>query len=178
MNDLTLTLQFCVLDLFADNATLSSSDASTLNLTNSLNVDMENFMNWCTNNDMVVNVPKTRAMLISTRYKINQIMTNPPKLNIGDETIELTTNEKLLGINIYNVLSWTTQIEDTIKKCNSLLYLLGRIKCYLSIPVRKLFYNAYILPHLDYCCTIWGNANLNLMDSLVKFQKTSSKVLS
>ena len=81
-------------------------------------------------------------MLISTRYKINQIMTNPPKLNIGDETIELTTNEKLLGINIDNVLSWTTQIEDTIKKCNSLLYLLGRIKCYLSIPVRKLFYNA------------------------------------
>ena len=57
-------------------------------------------MNWCTNNDMVVNVPKTRAMLISTRYKINQIMTNPPKLNIGDETIELTTNEKLLGIYI------------------------------------------------------------------------------
>ena len=60
-------------------------------------------------------------------------MTNPPKLNIGDETIELTTNEKLLGKNIDNVLSWTTQIEDTIKKCNSLLYLLGRIKCYLSI---------------------------------------------
>ena len=148
-----------------------------LNLTNSLNVDMENFMNWCTNNDMVVNVPKTRAMLISTRYKINQIMTNPPKLNIGNETIELTTNEKLLGINIDNVLSWTTQIEDTIKKCNSLLYLLGRIKCYLSIPVRKLFYNAYILPHLDYCCTIWGNANLNLMDSVIKFQKRAARCI-
>ena len=140
VNDLPLTLQFCVLDLFADDATLSSSDASILNLTNSLNVDMENFMNWCTNNDMVVNVPKTRAMLISTRYKINQIMTNPPKLNIGDESIELTTNEKLLGINIDNVLSWTTQIEDTIKKCNSLLYLLGRIKCYFyPFPLENCF---------------------------------------
>ena len=135
-------------------------------------------MNWCTNNDMVVNVPKTRAMLISTRYKINQIMTNPPKLNIGDGTIELTTNEKLLGINFDNVLCWTTQIEDTIKKCNSLLYLLGRIKCYLStIPVRKLFYNAYILSHLDYCCTIWGNANLNLMDAVVKFQKKAASCI-
>ena len=35
--------------------------------------------------------------------------------------------------------------------------LLGRIKQYFSIPIRLLFYNAYILPHLDYCCTIWGN---------------------
>ena len=177
VNDLPLTLQFCVLDLFADDATLSSTDSSILNLTDSLNTDLENFMKWCTDNNMVVNVPKTKAMLISTRYKINQIMKNPPTLNIGDETIEISTNEKLLGIKIDNVLSWTTQIEDTIKKCNTLLYLLGRIKCYLSIPVRKLFYNAYILPHLDYCCTIWGNANLDLLDSLVKFQKRAARCI-
>ena len=177
VNDLPLTLQFCILDLFADDATLSSSDSSILNLTNSLNVDLENFMRWCESNDMVVNVPKTKAMLISTRYKVNQIMINPPTLKIGDETIELSTNEKLLGITIDNVLSWTTQIENTIKKCNTLLYLLGRIKCYLSIPVRKLFYNAYILPHLDYCCTIWGNVNLELMDSIVKFQKRAARCI-
>ena len=50
---------------------------------------------------------------------ISQIMTNPPTLKIGDETIEISSNEKLLGINIDNVLSWSTQIENTIKKCNT-----------------------------------------------------------
>ena len=34
-----------------------------------------------------------------------------------------------------------------------------------------MFYNAYILPHLDYCCTIWGNANTELINLVVKFQK-------
>ena len=96
---------------------------------------------------------------------------------IGDETIEISSNEKLLGINIDNVLSWSTQIENTIKKCNTLLYLLSRIKCYLSIPVRKLFYNAYILPQLDYCCTIWGNANEELMETVIKFQKRAARCI-
>ena len=58
------------LDLFADDATLSSSDSSILELTNSLNSDLENFMNWCLNNGMVVNVPKTKAMLLSFCYLI------------------------------------------------------------------------------------------------------------
>ena len=51
------------------------------------------------------------------------------------------------------------------------------MKCYLSIPVRKLFYNAYILPHLDYCCTICGNVNLELMDYIVKFQKRAARCI-
>ena len=87
---------------------------------------------------MVVNVPKTKTMLLSTRYKIAQIMKNPPTLKIGDETIEISSNEKFLGINIDNVLSWTTQIENTIKKCNTLLYLLSRIKCYLFISCQEI----------------------------------------
>ena len=177
VNDLPLTLQFCILDLFADDATLSSSDSSILKLTSSLNADLENFMNWCTSNDMLVNVPKTKAMLISTKPKLNQIMSRPPILKIGNETIDISTNEKLLGVHIDNDLSWTTQIENTIKKCNTLLYLLRRIKCYLSIHVRKLFYNAYVLPHLDYCCTIWGNANSDLMESIIKFQKRAARCI-
>ena len=63
----------------------------------------------------------------SFRYKVNQIMSDPPLLKIDNETIELSTSEKLLGVHIDNTLSWTSQVENTIKKCNSLLYLLSRI---------------------------------------------------
>ena len=83
----------------------------------------------------------------------------------------------MLGVNIDNTLSWTFQVENTVKKCNSLLYLLNRINCYLTIPVRKLFHNAYILPHLDYCCIVWGKINNNLTDTLVKFQKRAARII-
>ena len=177
VNDLPLSLQFCTLDLFADDATLSSSDSSIRILTHSLNEDLINFKDWCKNNSMLLNVSKTKAMYVSSRYKVNQIMSDPPLLKIDNETIELSTSEKLLGVHIDNTLSWTSQVENTIKKCNSLLYLLNRIKRYLSIPIRKLFYNAYILPHLDYCCTVWGNASSDLLDSVIKFQKRAARCI-
>lgn len=125
---------------------------------------------------MVVNDPKTKAMFISSKPKVNHV-SNSPVLKIKNENISISTDEKLLGINIDNVLGWTTQVENTIKKCNSLLYLLSRIKCYLSIPSRKFFYNAYILPHLDYCCIIWGNTNVALTDLVVKFQKRAARCI-
>ena len=47
------------------------------------------------------------------------------------------------------------------------IHIICRIKCYLTIHVRKLFYNAYIIPHLDYCCTVCDNINNNLTDRSV-----------
>ena len=98
-------------------------------------------------------------------------------IKLQDQLIQFTTCEKLLGINVDNNLTWKTQVEQTIKKCNSLLYLLLRIKCYLNIHVRKLFFNSYILPHLDYCCTVWGNCSQHLLQEMMKFQKRAAQVI-
>ena len=54
-------------------------------------------------------------------------------------------------------------------------YYKKRRKQYLNVATRKLFYNAYILPHLDYCYTIWGNANSTLLETVVKFQKRAAR---
>ena len=97
-------------------------------------------------------------------YTANKIMEESPNITIREQ-IEISETEKMLGGHIDNSLSWSFHIDSTLKKCNSLLFLLNRIKQYL-----KLFYNAYILPHLDYCCSIWGNANSELMSTVIKFQ--------
>ena len=52
-----------------------------------------------------------------------------------------------------------------------------RIKQYLNLHARKLFYNAYILPHLDYCCSIWGNCSKELQNCVVKFQKRAARII-
>ena len=73
-----------MLDLFADDATLSSSDPSILNLTNCLNEDLKNFQDWCTRNHMEVNVPKTKAMFLASRTAANKILENRPDLKLSD----------------------------------------------------------------------------------------------
>jgi len=76
----------------------------------------------------------------------------------------------LLGLTVDNTFSWDIQVENVLKKCNTYLFLLSRITQFLSIDSRQLFYNANILPHLDYCCVIWGNCSRSLEEKRVKFQ--------
>ena len=125
--------------------------------------------------NMKKNTSKSKAIFLATKCTANKIMEEPPILTIKGDQIQVSETEKLLGVHINNSLNWSSHIESTLKKCNSLLFLLNRIKQYLNVPTRKLFYNAYILPHLDYCCTIWGNANSELMNTLIKFQKRAAR---
>ena len=175
INDLPLYIKYCLLDLFADDGTLHTSNSYLPTVTNFLNLDLDNFSDWCDDNDMKKNTSKSKAMFLATRCTANKIMAEPPHLTIKGEQIQISESEKLLGVHINNSLSWSTHIDSTLKKCNSLLFLLNRIKKYLNIPTRKLFYNAYILPHLDYCCSVWGNANTELMTSIIKFQKRAAR---
>ena len=175
INDLPLYIKYCLLDLFADDGTLHTSNAYLPTLTTFLNADLDNFSDWCDDNDMKKNTSKSKAMFLATKNTANKIMEEPPNLTIKGEQIQISDTEKLLGVHINNSLNWSFHIESTLKKCNSLLFLLNRIKQYLNVPTRKLFYNAYILPHLDYCCSIWGNSNTELMNTVVKFQKRAAR---
>ena len=47
----------------------------------------------------------------------------------------------------------------------------------MNIPSRKLFFNAYILPQLDYCNTIWGNCSKENLDHIIKFQKRAARLI-
>ena len=174
-NDLPLYIKHCLFDLFADDGTLHTSNTYLPSVITLLNTDLENFSDWCDDNDMKKNTSKSKAMFLATRYTANKIMEEPPNITIRGEQIEISETEKLLGVHIDNSLSWSSHIESTLKKCYSLLFFLNRIKQYLNVSTRKLFYNAYILPHLDYCCSIWGNANSELMSAVIKFQKRAAR---
>jgi hypothetical protein len=96
---------------------------------------------------------------------------------LHNKEIEFTDTEKVLGVYVDNNLIWKTQIQKTIGKCNSKLYLLLRIKQYIDLHSWKLFFNAYILPHLDYCCTISGNCSSELLSQIIIFQKRAARII-
>ena len=168
INDIPLVIDFCELDLYADDATMTASSFSLSTLLNFMRADLHNFLNWCVDNDMTLNLAKTIAMFLSSQQNINRKLSDPPNIEFNGGSIRISQEEKLLGINIDSSLSWHSQIDKALKKCNTLLFLLGRIKQNLSIPILKLFYNAYILPHLDYCCTIWGNTTADSINAMIK----------
>jgi hypothetical protein len=128
---------------------------------------------------MIPNANKTKAMFISTSNNIYNTISNSSdfQITLQDESLQFSETEKLLGVHVDHTLNWKTQVKMTLNKCNSLLYLLLRIKQFLNVHVRKIFFNEYILPHLDYCCTIWGNCSKELLNDLYKFQKRAARII-
>ena len=72
-------------------------------------------------------------------------------------------------------MTWKQHCNKIFKKINSNIALLRRIKQFLPLNIRKLFYNSYILPHLDYCCHLWGASPF--MKRLYKIQKRAIRVI-
>ena len=85
--------------------------------------------------------------------------------------------QKLLGVVIDEHLEWTYHVDHVCTSVNSKIVLLNRIKKYLDIDSRKLFYNAYILPIFDYCCTVWGNMSEENILRLEKLQKRAARTI-
>ena len=110
-------------------------------------------------------------MCIGSKQKLCTSSDEIFDVSINGLQINESQCEKVLGVFVDATFSWTEHITHIIKKVNLSLALLRRIKKYLNHKTRILFYNAYILPHLDYCCSIWGDCSKYLLESLLRLQK-------
>ena len=142
INDLPLHIQHSQLSLFADDATLHDSASSTQTINENLNADIVNVQSWCTENCMVINENKSKCLLIGTSQRVAKVKHNR-SVHINDITLENLESDKLLGVHIDTSLNFNKHADTVCKSNSSKLALLRRIKRYLPIEYRKLFYNAY-----------------------------------
>ena len=55
---------------------------------------------------------------------------------------------------------------------------LRRIKPYIDVNTRNLYYNGYIRPILDYCSVVWGTCNTGDLQKLLRMQKAAARIIS
>ena len=179
INDLPLLLHDTVsfVDLYADDTTLyeQHSDLKTLqrNLQKSLNL----LHDWCRKNGMVLNTLKTKVMLITSRQKRNNLHESTLTLTYSDMDIRMTTSDKILGVYVDENLCWNDHYQHISKKVSSYLWLLSKIKSYLSLDHKLLYYNSYIKPQFDYCSIIWSNSSNFNVNKINKLQRRACKLI-
>ena len=71
----------------------------------------------------------------------------------------------------------TNHFKHVSKKISSYFCILFQIKSYLSLQHRELFYNAYIEPHFEYCCVIWGNSFNSNVHKIEELQRRACKLI-
>ena len=177
INDLPLYTNNTETDLYADDTTLYHINNTLSSIENNLQTALRSLSDWCKSNGMLINTSKTKVMLITTHQKRASLNITEINLHLNGENLSMISKDKVLGIVIDNNLTWKNHIEHICRKISSNIWLLSRIKQYLSLEHRIQFYKAYIQPHIDYCNVIWGGTCQSNLNRLFRLQKRTVKII-
>lgn len=175
INDLPLHTNVFT-DLYADDTTLYETNSSKKEIEVQLQKALSDLAQWCKLNGMVINMDKTKAMLVTTRQKRSRI-DEELKISLNEMPLSLVSNDKVLGIQVDNNLTWSEHISKVSKKMSTNVWLLSKIKSYLSVEHRLLFYKSYIQPHLDYANIVWGNTTKTNLLQIERLQRRACRVI-
>lgn len=164
-------------DLYADDTTLYSIHSSQQVIEQNLQTALNALHNWCKGNGMVLNSMKTKIMLITTNQKRQRLASDVLNLHYNDNLLQTITNDKILGVYVDNNLTWSEHIKHLTKKITSSIWLLSKIKAFLSQRHRVQFYKSYIQPHIDFCNIIWGGTSETNKLKIFKLQKRACRVI-
>ena len=125
---------------------------------------------------MLLNTGKTKVMLIMTRQRRIRLDASLLSLPYNEIDLQLTTH-KILGVYIEENFQWNNHFQHVGKKVSSYIWLLSKIKSYLSLEIRSIFYSAYIQPQFNYCNIIWGHSSNYNVTKITKLQRRACKVI-
>ena len=147
----------------------------SLRLSEALSTDLLQIVYRSQGNKLPINFDKITYKFIGAKKRLND--TDNLKLNVGETNIKQVSKQKLLVIVIDENLSWTPQMDNRCSILSSKISLLKHISAYVPQNVQKIYYQAYILPILDYGGNTWGSTSGSNIERLSKLQKRAACII-
>ena len=135
--------------------------------------EVERLAGWCSENDLELNVSKTKEMVFDFRKKKTPLV----PLTIAGEVVEEVRSFKFLGTTISSDLKWDENFSSAIKKPTT--FLPGQLKKFkVSHSILTQFYHAAIESILTFSITVWySSACQKDKDQLERIVWTASKII-
>ena len=125
---------------------------------------------YFTSNSLKMNPSKTTLLLVGTANNLKK--TSSYQLDVSGHLLTPSGSVKMLGVTVDRTLSWEAHISTVVKKCNSILFSLYKIRHHLTPEARQLLIQCHIFPHILYCLSVWGGAaacHLQRVQKLINF---------
>ena len=165
----------CKTIMYADDTTLicSSNDAATLQA--ELNGNLSNVASWLNENNLTLNIKKTKLMIFGTTYMLNTF--DDIDVSYNGNNIERVDKFKYLGVVFDQLLSWHEHVDHLSSNISKRIGIIRRLKYYLPNDTLKMLANALVMPHFDYCSPVWTNCINTLSTSLQVHHNRLARIL-
>ena len=170
--------------LYADDDTENVTDKNADELQEKLQKQAESSVQWIRDNKMLVSGDKTKLLVIGNRaLKLSKLEDRVLKVKVGDNTVEETKDEKLLGILMSNNYSWNShlygngkkgkdKVMGLIPKLSQRVGMLGKLNKYMTRDQFRQTSDGIFTSCLLYCLplfsNVWGLPSMD--DSVRRFQ--------
>ena len=148
INDLDQDLLHSKVLLYADDTVLYAShedeDSAHLWVANDLNL----LTNWCYNNQLTVNISKTKVMLFGTRNMLKRGKRKDTFIN--GTKLQYVSHFNYLGIKLDCSLTFELHAAESLKMVAHKLYLLSRVRKFITTEQAITIYKSKIIPYFDY----------------------------
>ena len=138
VNDLPNCFKNSKASLYADDSTLTCTGKTVDEIQNNMQVALDSALKLFKENKLIVNLSKTKMMLIGTNYKTKQLS----DISVTVNNIELIKCDtaKLLGIFIDQNLTWDSHIEYLHSVIAPKIGLIHRLRQFLPLSALNTIY--------------------------------------
>ena len=123
---------------------------------------------------MILNESKTRVMLVTGRRLASKLTDKDMVFKINDTNLEQVQSFSLLGLTIDSNFNFNHHAENLCIKLSQRIGILRKIRSYLPIKERILFYESTIKAPMMYASSVCSNENLK---NVLKLQKREARVI-
>ena len=176
INDIGNVIKKSKVSLYADDTCIYNSSKNVSDVKTILENDLKAVSKWLACNKLKLNITKCEFLLVGTRNRIQKI-DKDLTVSVNGELLKRVNSTKYLGIVMDEFLDWGAHIRHMKSKIAKCVYLLKRIRTYISQNDALVLYKTLIQCHLDYCDGVWSNTGKGYIEQLSLLQKRALKIV-
>ena len=151
-NDCTTIFENIPILKYADDTSIQALVSNDVDLVNYYS-EVERFVQWCDSNYLLLNVKKTKELVIDFRKAGKE---HDPIIIKGEE-VERVTTYKYLGVVFDENLDWVENSNKVQKKVNQRVHFMNKVsKFHIDNKILSLFFESCIISVMTFCIKPWG----------------------
>ena len=163
INDLAGILDSCKVSLYADDTVIYIAHKDVQNALVLLQHDLNNLIEWCSDNKVTINSKKTKYCIYGMRSNVKHSKAQDTILSLNNNILDRVSSYKYLGFILDEHLNYNKHILEMCNLVNHKLYLLSRIRKYITTEASIVIFKTMVMSVIEYGDIIYaGTSNRNL----------------
>ena len=161
INDISKVLTNCKVSLYADDTVLYYSGKNLDDVVTTIQSDLNLLSNWCSKNRLTINCKKTKYCVYGMRSIVKKSKSQDMMLSLNNTVLEKVCSYKYLGFILDDQLNFNKHVKSMTNLITHKLYLLSRIRKYLTKVACISIFKTMILSLIEYGDIIYAGTSQN-----------------